>query len=183
MPISPRSLLVLALDGAHADVWPRLAREAGLDLVRVASLEAFHGASRAIGIVAADGDAGQLCAAFRELANPPLPIAAVASGLDHRAAVALCRAGASEVFVLEREYPLVRTWLVERATAFVPNGVHLERLDTIIRRTVGEAVEACGGNKSDAARRLGISRTRLQRLLRAEPRNRSSNPVAERADA
>jgi ActR/RegA family two-component response regulator len=26
-------------------------------------------------------------------------------------------------------------------------------------------VEICGGNKSDAARRLGISRTRLQRLL------------------
>ena len=38
-------------------------------------------------------------------------------------------------------------------------------LRAIIHRTVRETVDLCGGNKSDAARRLGISRTRLQRLL------------------
>lgn len=43
--------------------------------------------------------------------------------------------------------------------------MHEETLNSIIRRTVREMVERCGGNKSDAARRLGISRTRLQRLL------------------
>jgi DNA-binding NtrC family response regulator len=41
-----------------------------------------------------------------------------------------------------------------------------QHLSAIIRNAVQETVERCGGNKSDAARRLGISRTRLQRLLR-----------------
>jgi DNA-binding NtrC family response regulator len=42
------------------------------------------------------------------------------------------------------------------------------RLNAIIHRAVRETVDLCGGNKSDAARRLGISRTRLQRLLASE---------------
>lgn len=40
-----------------------------------------------------------------------------------------------------------------------------ERLADIVHEAVVRAVEACGGNKSASARRLGISRTRLQRLL------------------
>lgn len=39
------------------------------------------------------------------------------------------------------------------------------QLRGIIKNAVRETLEQCGGNKSDAARRLGISRTRLQRLL------------------
>ena len=39
------------------------------------------------------------------------------------------------------------------------------QLRAIIKNAVRETLEQCGGNKSDAARRLGISRTRLQRLL------------------
>ncbi|HTI64455.1 MAG TPA: sigma-54 dependent transcriptional regulator [Gemmatimonadaceae bacterium] len=39
------------------------------------------------------------------------------------------------------------------------------QLRGIIRNAVRETLEQCGGNKSDAARRLGISRTRLQRLI------------------
>jgi DNA-binding NtrC family response regulator len=50
------------------------------------------------------------------------------------------------------------------------------RLNAIIHRAVRETVDLCGGNKSDAARRLGISRTRLQRLLAGE---RSSALAAE----
>jgi two-component system response regulator HydG len=38
-------------------------------------------------------------------------------------------------------------------------------LATIIRSAVGLMLKRCGGNKSEAARRLGISRPRLQRLL------------------
>jgi DNA-binding NtrC family response regulator len=47
-------------------------------------------------------------------------------------------------------------------------------LRAIIHRTVRETVELCGGNKSDAARRLGISRTRLQRLLQQRPATASA---------
>ena len=38
-------------------------------------------------------------------------------------------------------------------------------LSDIIREAVARTVESCSGNKSEAARRLGISRPRLQRLL------------------
>jgi two-component system response regulator HydG len=38
-------------------------------------------------------------------------------------------------------------------------------LSTIIRASVALMLKRCGGNKSEAARRLGISRPRLQRLL------------------
>ena len=38
-------------------------------------------------------------------------------------------------------------------------------LGDIVRAAAGAMLEQCGGNKSDAARRLGISRPRLQRIL------------------
>ncbi|MEO8295758.1 MAG: sigma-54 dependent transcriptional regulator [Gemmatimonadota bacterium] len=41
-------------------------------------------------------------------------------------------------------------------------------LSTIIRAAVVQMLKQCGGNKSEAARRLGISRPRLQRLLEGE---------------
>ena len=39
------------------------------------------------------------------------------------------------------------------------------RMDAVVRATALAMLELCGDNKSHAARRLGISRTRLQRLL------------------
>ena len=51
----------------------------------------------------------------------------------------------------------------------VPAADGTNGLKAIIHRTVRETVDLCGGNKSDAARRLGISRTRLQRLLQHRP--------------
>jgi DNA-binding NtrC family response regulator len=44
-------------------------------------------------------------------------------------------------------------------------GLGLQPLDATIRAAVAAAVERCRGNKSEAARQLGISRTRLKRLL------------------
>jgi DNA-binding NtrC family response regulator len=44
-------------------------------------------------------------------------------------------------------------------------GLGLQPLDATIRAAVHAAVERCRGNKSEAARQLGISRTRLKRLL------------------
>ena len=39
------------------------------------------------------------------------------------------------------------------------------RLDDIVRAAARAMLEATSGNRSEAARRLGISRSRLQRLL------------------
>ncbi|RMH16268.1 MAG: two-component system response regulator, partial [Gemmatimonadetes bacterium] len=38
-------------------------------------------------------------------------------------------------------------------------------LDDVIRDHVAETLAACGGNKTEAARRLGIGRSRLQRAI------------------
>ena len=43
------------------------------------------------------------------------------------------------------------------------------RLDTVVRATAIAMLALCGDNKSHAARRLGISRTRLQRVLDGGP--------------
>jgi ActR/RegA family two-component response regulator len=51
-----------------------------------------------------------------------------------------------------------------------------ESLDDIIHRAVRDMVVRCGGNKSDAARRLGISRTRLQRVLARSTPEREASP-------
>ena len=42
------------------------------------------------------------------------------------------------------------------------------RLDDIVRAAARAMIDATGGNRSEAARRLGISRSRLQRLLESE---------------
>jgi len=42
-------------------------------------------------------------------------------------------------------------------------------LDTVVRATAIAMLALCGDNKSHAARRLGISRTRLQRVLDGGP--------------
>ena len=42
-------------------------------------------------------------------------------------------------------------------------------LDVLVRAAVQAMLELTGGNKSEAARRLGISRPRLQRLLDGSP--------------
>jgi DNA-binding NtrC family response regulator len=41
-------------------------------------------------------------------------------------------------------------------------------LSEVVRAAVSEMLELCGGNKSEAARRLGISRPRLMRLLQGQ---------------
>jgi DNA-binding NtrC family response regulator len=51
------------------------------------------------------------------------------------------------------------------ATPGAGTGFGLQPLDATIRAAVVAAVERCRGNKSEAARQLGISRTRLKRLL------------------
>ena len=73
--------------------------------------------------------------------------------------------------VIERAVLLSRGSVIE-AASFQPESddllatdVRPRQLRAIIKNAVRETLEQCGGNKSDAARRLGISRTRLQRLL------------------
>ncbi|HZJ64464.1 MAG TPA: FHA domain-containing protein [Kofleriaceae bacterium] len=47
-----------------------------------------------------------------------------------------------------------------RAEPSVPSGLH-DRIDAVERTGILDALAACGGNQSEAARRLGISRSTL----------------------
>jgi two-component system response regulator HydG len=59
-----------------------------------------------------------------------------------------------------------RDFLAETPSAGRPGGIPFPAtLREVVRGAVEEMVELCGGNKSEAARRLKISRPRLQRLL------------------
>ena len=53
----------------------------------------------------------------------------------------------------------------------------------IIERAVRETLDRCDGNKSDAARRLGISRTRLQRVLSRQLRAASMSEMISARDS
>ena len=81
---------------------------------------------------------------------------------------------------VERAVLLARGPVLDAATLSIEHdetpaatGDGANGLKAIIHRTVRETVDQCGGNKSDAARRLGISRTRLQRLLQHRPASAS----------
>ena len=59
-----------------------------------------------------------------------------------------------------------RDFRAETPSAGRPGGIPFPAtLRDVVRGAVEEMVELCGGNKSEAARRLEISRPRLQRLL------------------
>jgi two-component system, NtrC family, response regulator HydG len=113
MPVD--TLLVLELSESFSSVWPRLARECGLRF-RSASSPADIGAAEttAIGIIAAGGDERMLESTIRAIGHPPIEIAAVGAMGDHRLAACVMRAGASEFFLLARDYDLLREWVREQ---------------------------------------------------------------------
>jgi DNA-binding NtrC family response regulator len=53
-------------------------------------------------------------------------------------------------------------------------------IDVLVRAAAPAMLELAGGNKSEAARRLGISRPRLQRLLDGEPDERAGHTIGDR---
>jgi DNA-binding NtrC family response regulator len=126
------SLLVLSLSDSFSSVWPSLAAECGLELELAASVEAFERRAGTVGIVAAGGEESRLPQTFRDLAPTTMEIAAVGSLPDHRLAVEVLQAGASESFALGGDYDVLRTWVSERA----------ERLRVESRRTAFTDTEA-----------------------------------------
>jgi DNA-binding NtrC family response regulator len=68
-------------------------------------------------------------------------------GVIHEADLGMARSQPAPVGLAQDDPPLTRS------------------LDQIIANAVSEALATCGGNKSAAARRLRISRTRLQRIV------------------
>ncbi|GAC1476961.1 MAG: sigma-54 dependent transcriptional regulator [Gemmatimonadaceae bacterium] len=88
--------------------------------------------------------------------------------------------------VVERTLLLASGGTIEAADVPPPDGPRAPhagplpfpaRIDEIVRSAASAMLEMCNGNKSEASRRLGISRPRLQRLLDAR------SPVNAESDA
>jgi DNA-binding NtrC family response regulator len=117
------TLLVLELTESFSAFWPALARDVGLVLESVSDTGAIaNHQGPAVAIVAAGGQETSLESSIRELLSSPIDVAAVIADGDHRLAVSLMRAGASEVFVLPQDVDALRTWLKEQRARLAGSG-------------------------------------------------------------
>ena len=108
---------LLSLSDSCTEVWPDLAREAGLELHAGLRIEELPTLREAVLVIAAPGAERSLEPSLHALAGSDLDIATVGAVPDHRLAVSLIRAGAAEYFSLPEDVDLVRSWLQERAQA------------------------------------------------------------------
>jgi hypothetical protein len=174
------NLVVVSLSAAYSAMWPTVANQCGLTYTPIASVADFDGLLGEIVIVSGPGNEDALEPAIRTIAHGHLTaieLAAAGARADHRLAAALVRAGASTYFALPDDMQLLTSWLRERGESLAVDrqrpGRAIARIPfpatiaTITRAAAHAMLDYCDGNKSEAARRLGISRPRLQRLLDA----------------
>ncbi|MFN2398939.1 MAG: sigma 54-interacting transcriptional regulator [Gemmatimonadaceae bacterium] len=109
------TLTLLALTDSFSAMWPVLAEECGLEIVRVSEPARLNGISGTVAVISSGGAEEQLEPVLREIVGGDAGIAAVGAREDHRLAVCVLRAGASEYFSLPVDYDLLRSWVLERA--------------------------------------------------------------------
>lgn len=180
----PPTITVLRQSSAFQAAWSAIAEELGLPVVETESHEQLVGMGAAsIRLIACGGVERTAVATLRSGKLGGAPIAVIGADRDHRIAVGLLSAGATEYFALPHDFELLRGWIREQTrhpvlVDWVDPGLREAGEDSpievipfpatmreITRRAASAMVERCGGNKSEAARRLAISRTRLLRLL------------------
>lgn len=164
------TVLVVEDDTAYREVLGRTLRAAGFKVVLVSGLTEATGACAAqlpdlalVDLRLTDGDG---VAVVRMLASvAPACRAVMLSGHGTIAsAVEAMRAGAVDF----RTKPLPGAELV-RALRDAIDPLPAESLDNVERAHILGVLQACGGNISEAARRLGLHRRTLQRKLQKLP--------------
>lgn len=182
---------VLRLGRSDEAAWDGIARELGLRLVKTDSIAEWRNSgAAAVRLIASGASELRAVETLRSGSLDGVMPAVVGSDPGHRTAVALLSAGATEYFVLPRDGELLRAWIraeasrLDRTVSEVAVDPTESRDDgapvavlpfpatmrEITQRAARAMVERCRGNKSEAARRLAISRTRLLRLLAAADR-------------
>jgi two-component system response regulator RegA len=164
------TVLVVEDDRAYREVLGRTLRHAGFRVVLVAGLREATGAIAAalpdlalIDLRLADGDGIEVVRALSDAA--PACRCVMLSGQGTIAdAVEAMRAGAVDF----RTKPLSGTEVVE-ALRDALEPLPAETLDQVERTHILGVLQACGGNISEAARRLGLHRRTLQRKLQKLP--------------
>ncbi|MFZ5482012.1 MAG: response regulator transcription factor [Myxococcota bacterium] len=164
------TVLVVEDDAAYREVLGRTLRAAGLRAVVVAGLAEAIGAAAAqppdlalVDLRLRDGDG---VAVVRMLAKavPACRCVMLSGHGTIPAAVDAMRAGAVDFLTK----PIPAADLVQALRdALVP--LPAEALDTVERSHILGVLQACGGNISEAARRLGLHRRTLQRKLQKLP--------------
>ena len=184
--VPTETLIVFELSETFTAALASLAHNAGMRVQRSANLSELVGTSgSAVAIVAAVEDEPEMETLFRALSASRIDAAALLERCDHRLAVRLLRAGADDVFVMSSDGAALEEWLAgqrqrvaqERESldsSYIADDESPARMSAIVHRAAHEALALCDGNKSQAARRLGISRTRLQRLLGGSGRDERS---------
>ena len=109
------TLRLFALSDSFSGIWPALAAECGVELVIAAGGDRGSDPSDAVRVVAGAGSEHDMEAFLRGLGTD-VPVAAVGALPDHRLAVRLVQAGATEYFALPQDYELLRSWLRDHAT-------------------------------------------------------------------
>ncbi len=164
------TVLVVEDDGAYRDALGRTLRRAGFRAVLVNGLTEATGACAAtppdLALVDLRLDDGDGVSVVRMLAaSVPACRCVMLSGHGTiAAAVEAMRAGAVDF----RTKPLTGAELVQALRDAV-DPLPAESLDAVERGHILGVLQACGGNISEAARRLGLHRRTLQRKLQKLP--------------
>ncbi|MEZ4586559.1 MAG: hypothetical protein R2909_09195 [Gemmatimonadales bacterium] len=195
---------MLRLSRSDEVVWQGIARELGLPLVETDSVAEWReSGAAAVRLIASGATELRAVETLRAGSLDGVTPAVVGSDPGHRTAVALLSAGANEYFVLPHDGELLRAWIRAEASRLGDQTVSEVAIDQtgsrndgapvaalpfpatmreITQRAASVMVERCRGNKSEAARRLAISRTRLLRLLAAADRRETMAPEHEAPD-
>jgi DNA-binding NtrC family response regulator len=155
------TLHLLVLSDSFSTVWPGLASELGFVLASCTDPSSLDLAPGGIGLVCAGGAEGAVEALLPRLAAAGGDLAVVGAVPDHRLAVGVMRAGASEYFALPQDHEPLRSWLHERA----------ERVQLRIRGRDFSAREAAKYRFDGTIGRSPALRDALERAARIIPRS------------
>ncbi len=169
--MSDPSVIIIRFSSPDADLWRSLVEETGLSLSYLApgDVSAVPRAS-AVVLSAAGNEAAAVEWIESHPASPGVPIYVVGTDPGRRVAVRALTAGAADYFALPDDIELLRAALrgaqVAANPGGTPEGPRPTQLDEIASWAARAALDANGGNVSQAARQLHISRGRLRRLVK-----------------
>jgi DNA-binding NtrC family response regulator len=153
------TLHLLALSDSFSALWPTLASDLGFTLAVDIDPSRIDLAPGAILVVSAGGVEGMVERALPGLGAGGGDLAIVGAVADHRLAVAVIRAGASEYFALPQDHEVLRSWLQERA----------ERLQLRIKGRAFAAREAAKYRFDETMGQSPALRDPLERAARIIP--------------
>jgi DNA-binding NtrC family response regulator len=114
VPTSPITLEVLQVSDSFESLWAVLASELDIPSRAVATLSDFSMSANTIRVMAAGGDESTVESLLRARGGEGGDVVVVGALANHRVAVALLRAGATDYFALPGDIEALRSWMRDR---------------------------------------------------------------------